>query len=109
MGCIFHQLDTEMKHIMDEAAAETDGKIGKNFQYDIVVVKGILRTVKKNYPNNKLTPVFNLVQEVQTRFGLTFDTVKRFLKASPLFRPLMHTLYKLKPVIEYDCVTGNDN
>ena len=48
---------------------------------ELAQVKVIVRVFKHGSWNNKMPTVFHLIQEVETRFGITRAVVQRFLKA----------------------------
>jgi len=74
-GCISHQLNTVMKHAMDEEDREKSA-----ISDDLRAVKTIFRVFKHGSWNSLLPRGLHLIQEVETRFGTTHTVVNRFLK-----------------------------
>lgn len=77
VGCISHQLDTVMKNVIT-AEPIISSEISKNLN----LVKSIVSTVKHADFNQEMPDGYSLLQESPTRFGTTFDVVKRFLKSA---------------------------
>ena len=79
VGCIFHQINTALKSCI--SALATDEDLQKIFD-DLQSVKKIVRIFKQSNWNALLPEGYKLIQEVETRFGTTFQVVQRFLKSS---------------------------
>lgn len=76
IGCISHQLNTAMKHAVENCN-------DPGFKADLECLKKLVTVFKKSGLNEKLPSGKALMQEVPTRFGTTFDMVKRFVEGSP--------------------------
>lgn len=76
LPCITHQINTVMKTVIQSPKIK-DSEIFRNLN----CVKKIVSTIKHAGLNEKLPDGFAFLQEVETRFGTTYDVVKRFLKS----------------------------
>lgn len=81
---ITQQCNTAMK-----TAAESKEISGSQISKDLIIVKSSVGTVKHASPNEEMRGSFSLIQEVQTRFGTTFDVVCRFIKSAYLLAQLV--------------------
>lgn len=76
VGCISHQLNTVMKHVVESTLPRESTII-----QSIDLVKKIVSSFKHASLNSKLVPGSALQQEVATRFGTACDVVERFTVA----------------------------
>ena len=79
VGCLVHQINTAMKGCISQLANHED--VSCIFS-DLQNIKNIIRIFKQSNWNSLLPAGYKLMQEVETRFGTTFQVVKRFLKSS---------------------------
>lgn len=98
-----------MRHVIDSAASTRDGSTGSKIQADVDAVKVIVRVMKKTDLNQKLTVGMCLVQEVETRFGSTYDVLKRFLKAAPHVAPLLSALTERDGMLAFERLSVNED
>lgn len=75
-----------MKHAMYDVRIQKS-EISKNLSS----IKKIVSTVKHANFNEDLPEGYKLIQEVETRFGTTFDTVKRFIKSVSNLKSVLKT------------------
>lgn len=109
MGCINHKINTEMRQVLHLERLAQDGSIGSQIKGDLDKVKLIVRIMKKTGLNQKLPSGLCLVKGVETRFGSTYDTVKRFVQAAPHVRPLISTLTKREGLSEFHGLKVNED
>lgn len=81
MGCISHQLNTAMKHSLDAKVLLQTSSL-EPIVRALDDMKVIIRIFKKSNLNQEMGDSNRLIQEVDTRFGTTFDVVQRFLEVS---------------------------
>lgn len=99
MPCVCHQLGNVMKHVIEDlkkvgemiengfvqsARSKHTLKASQESEIidDLKTMKEIVNYVKSAGLNDHLPDGFKLVQEVDTRFGTTFDVVERFVKSA---------------------------